>query len=98
MNKKQIICEISFQCAANVNKSLRDHIGSTLRKLAAFIDGRYSLGIRINASPKISAKKEIECIRVGFDAMGKAIYQAVEEEAIEHVLRFSKPELYEDVR
>lgn len=75
-----------WKCRVNVSQSRRERIGDWLRKLATRIDRRYSLAIAIEATPAISRRDEILCIKHGVDKMLWAVNATVEAQAEEVLL------------
>lgn len=95
LRKKIDIESYKYRLRINTRDNFREKLGHLLRTLAQKIDGSYSFGIRMETSPKISKRSEMECILTGFGAMEKALIIEVKEQSLENAMRENFTELFE---
>lgn len=77
-------------------KNLGERCGNVLRGIADKVDGRISVAIKIETTPKLDYKRVASCIESGFKTIEQSLEHEVVLDATEDVLEVLHPELFED--
>lgn len=86
-----------YRFQVNLNRTWPHRIGWALRRLATWIDGRISLAVHIETTPRVPPKALAACVNRGLRDMERYIVDEVQTEAREQLLRLSQPELYREL-
>lgn len=81
----------------NLPRGWRQHVGQWLRRLAARIDGRWSLAIEVRTDPPIDSVTTRAVIRAGMKHAERLLTNETEAAACDRVMRARMPDLFRDL-
>lgn len=77
-------------------KTFRQLLASLLRDVADAIDRRESLAIEVVTTPRLPRATVKACLLHGFDAARSHLFVEAKAAALDNVLRFKSPELFQE--
>jgi hypothetical protein len=77
-------------------KNLGERCGNVLRGIADKVDGRISVAMKIETTPKLDYNRIASCIQSGFKTIKQSLEHEVVLDATEDVFEVLNPELFED--
>ena len=85
-------CDYTWSFRVNTDASLRQRIGSALRRLADALDRRVSLAVEIETTPRITTDDKVACVKFGLGRIRWAVEDTVRNACVEQILELKRKE------